>query len=108
MVKLKSLPPMYFVVSLINHLLTVFIDSLYSTLKMVTKPFDIYQKKATFQDNADKINSMGIAHNFHAIQYVHVCACIDVTLTNHDHENRQHICVHSKMLLVVHIYHYVH
>ena len=46
--KLKSLLSIYFVASLINHLLTVFIDSLYSTLKMVTKPYDIYQKKATF------------------------------------------------------------
>ena len=49
--KSKSLPSVYFVVSLINHLLTVSIGSLYSTLKVVTKPLDINQKKTTFQDN---------------------------------------------------------
>ena len=75
------------------------------------RPGHIYQKKLPFKTiklNANKINLMRITHNFHAIQYVHTCICIDVTLTNHDHENKQHICVHSKMLLVVHIYHYVH
>ena len=41
LVKLKSLPSVYFVASLINHLLTVSIDSLYSTLKVITKHFDI-------------------------------------------------------------------
>ena len=51
MVKSKSLPSVYFVVSLINHLSTVSIGSLYSTLKVVTKPLDVNQKKAAFQDN---------------------------------------------------------
>ena len=51
MEKLKSLRSVYFVVSLINHLSTVSIGSLYSTLKVVTKPLDINQKKAAFQDN---------------------------------------------------------
>ena len=36
---------------LINSLSAVPINALYSTLKVVTKPFDIYQKKAAFQDN---------------------------------------------------------
>ena len=51
MVKSKSLPSVYFVVSLINHLSTVSIGSLYSTLKVVTKPLDINQKKTASQDN---------------------------------------------------------
>ena len=51
MVKSKSLPSVYFVVSLINHLSTVSIGSLYSTLKVVMKPLDVNQKKAAFQDN---------------------------------------------------------
>ena len=51
MVKSKSLPSVYFVAHLINHLSTVSIGSLYSTLKVVTKPLDINQKKAAFQDN---------------------------------------------------------
>ena len=50
-VKSKSLPSVYFVVSLINHVSTVFIGSLYNTLKVVTKPLDINQKKTAFQDN---------------------------------------------------------
>ena len=62
MVKSKSLPSVYFVVSLINHLSTVSIGSLYSTLKVVTKPLDINQKKIAFQDDisANKINLMCI------------------------------------------------
>ena len=51
MVKLKPLPSLYFVARLINHLSTVSIDSFYSTLKVITKPFDINQRKAAFQDN---------------------------------------------------------
>ena len=51
MVKLKLLLSVYFVAYLINHLLTVFIDSSYSALKVIMKPFDIKQKKAAFQDN---------------------------------------------------------
>ena len=51
MVKSKSLPSVYFVVSLINHLSTVSIGSLYSTLKVVTKPLDVNQKKIAFQVN---------------------------------------------------------
>ena len=51
MIKLKPLPSFYFVTHLINHLSAVSIDSCYSTLKVVTKPFDINQRKATFQDN---------------------------------------------------------
>ena len=53
MVKLKSksLPSAYFVISLINHLSTVYIGSLYSSLKVVMKPLDINQKKTAFQDN---------------------------------------------------------
>ena len=49
--EIKSLLSVYFVVSLINHLSTVSIGSLYSTLKVVTKPLDINHKKAAFQDN---------------------------------------------------------
>ena len=49
--KLKSLPSAYFVISLINHLSTVSIGSLYSSLKVVMKPLDINQKKTAFQDN---------------------------------------------------------
>ena len=41
----------YFVACLINDLLTVSIYSFYSILKVVMKPFDINQNKATFQDN---------------------------------------------------------
>ena len=51
MVKSKSLPTVHFVVSLINHLSTVSIGSLYSTLKVLTKSLDINQKKTAFQDN---------------------------------------------------------
>ena len=51
MVKFKPLLSLYFVASLINHLSTVSIDSFYSTLKVVTKPFDINQRKTAFQDN---------------------------------------------------------
>ena len=51
MVKSKLLPSVYFVISLINHQSTVSIGSLYSTLKVVTKPLDINQKKTDFQDN---------------------------------------------------------
>ena len=51
MVKSKSLPSGYFVAHLINHLSTVSIGPLYSTLKVVTKPLDINQKKTDFQDN---------------------------------------------------------
>ena len=51
MVKSKSLLSVYFVVSLMNHLSTVSIGSLYSTLKVVMKPLDINQKKTAFQDN---------------------------------------------------------
>ena len=51
MVKSKSLPSVYFVVSLINHLSTVSIGSLDSTLKVVTKPLDVNQKKTAFQDH---------------------------------------------------------
>ena len=39
--KSKSLPSVYFVVSLINHLPTVSITSLYSTVKVATKPLNI-------------------------------------------------------------------
>ena len=49
--EIEPLPSVYFVVSLINHLSTVSIGSLYSTLKVVMKPLDINQKTATFQDN---------------------------------------------------------
>ena len=41
------------------------VGSLYSTLKVVTKPLDINQKKAAFQDDkvsANKINLMGIPY----------------------------------------------
>ena len=41
MIKLKSLPSVYFVAHLINQLSTVSIDSLYSTLKVVMKLLDI-------------------------------------------------------------------
>ena len=51
MVKLKSLPSVYFVAHLNNHLSTVSIGSLYSTLKVVTKPLGINQKKTIFKDN---------------------------------------------------------
>ena len=51
MVKSKSLRSFYFVVSLINHLSTVSIGSLYNILKVITKPLDINQKKTAFQDN---------------------------------------------------------
>ena len=51
MVKLKPLPSLYFVARLINYPSTVSIDSFYSTLKVVTKPFDINLRKAAFQDN---------------------------------------------------------
>ena len=40
----KSLPSVYFVAHLVNYLSTVSIGSLYSTLKVVTKPLDINQK----------------------------------------------------------------
>ena len=65
MVKSISLLSVYFVVSLINHLSTVSIGSLYSTLKVVTKPLDINQKKIAFKTvnvSADKINLMGIPY----------------------------------------------
>ena len=39
------------VANLTNYLSTVSIDSLYSTLKVISKPFDINEKKAAFQDN---------------------------------------------------------
>ena len=48
MVKSKSLLSVYFVAHLINHLSTVSIRSLYSTLKVVTKPLDINQNKLIF------------------------------------------------------------
>ena len=51
MVKSKLLPSIYFVTCLINHLSTVSIDALYSTLKVVIKPFDTNQRMAVFQDN---------------------------------------------------------
>ena len=59
MVKLKSLPSVYFVVSLINHLSTVSIGSLCSTLKVVTMPLDVNQKKIA-KISANIINLMGI------------------------------------------------
>ena len=49
MVKLKSLPSVYYVAHLINHLSTVSIGSLYSTLKVVAKPLDINQKRLPFK-----------------------------------------------------------
>ena len=49
MVKLKSLPLVYFVAHLINYLSTVSIDSLYDTLKVVKKPFDINFKRLPFK-----------------------------------------------------------
>ena len=39
------------VASLINHLSTVSIDPLYSTLKVIMKPFNTNQKQTIFQDN---------------------------------------------------------
>ena len=48
MAKLKSLLSVYLVGRLINHLSTVSMDSLYSTLKVGTKPFDINQKRLCF------------------------------------------------------------
>ena len=51
MLKLKLLPSVYFLAHLINHLLAVSVDSLYSTLKLIKKQFNINQKKAAFQDN---------------------------------------------------------
>ena len=49
MVKLKSLPSVYFVARLIYLLSTVSMDSLYSNLKVITKPFDINQKRLPFK-----------------------------------------------------------
>ena len=60
MVKSKSLLSVYFLVSLINHLSTVFILSLYSILKVVTRPLDINQPFKTIKVSANKINLMGI------------------------------------------------
>ena len=54
--KSKSLPSVYFVARLINHLSTVSIDSLQSTLKV---PFDNTQKNLPFKTikvNASKNN----------------------------------------------------
>ena len=66
MVKLKSLPLVYLVACLINHLSTVSVDSLCSTLKGVTKPFDINQKRLPFKTikvSANKINLIGIPYH---------------------------------------------
>ena len=60
MVKLKSLQSVYFVACLINYLSAVSIDSSYNTLKFVTKPFDVKQKKAPFQ--AIKISTNNIEY----------------------------------------------
>ena len=49
--KIETMVSLYFVAHLINHLSTVSIDSFYSTLNVVMKPFDINQRKAAFQDN---------------------------------------------------------
>ena len=49
MVKLKSLPSVYFVAQLINRLSTVSIDSLYSTLKVVTELLDKNKKRLSFK-----------------------------------------------------------
>ena len=56
MAKLKSLPSVYFAAHLINHLSSVYLDSLYSILKVVMKPFDINQKRAAFQNNKFNTN----------------------------------------------------
>ena len=60
MVKWKSLPSVYFVDRLINHLSTVSKDSSYSTLKAVTRPFDINQPFRTIEVSTNKMNLMGI------------------------------------------------
>ena len=51
MMKLKLLPSVFFVARSINYLSTVSIDFLCSTSRVVTKSFDINQKRAIFQDN---------------------------------------------------------
>ena len=66
MLKLKSdsLPSVYCVSCLINHLLTVSKDSLYGTLKVVTKPFDKNKKRLpsnTVKVSINKINLMYVS-----------------------------------------------
>ena len=51
MVKLKLFSSLYFVARFTNHLLTVSIGSLCSTLKNDNEAIDVNQKKAIFQDN---------------------------------------------------------
>ena len=61
--KLKSLPSVYFVACLTNHLSTVSIDSSYSMLKVISKPFDINQKRLPFKTikvGTNSINLIGI------------------------------------------------
>ena len=63
MVKSKPLPSLYFAVHLINHLSTVSIDSFYSTLNVITKPFDKIRERLPFKTikvSTNKINLMGI------------------------------------------------
>ena len=65
MLKLKSdlLPSVYCVSCLINHLLTVSKDSLYGTLKVVTKPFDKNKNRLPFNTvkvSVNKINLISI------------------------------------------------
>ena len=56
----KSLPSVYFVAHLINHLSTVSIGSLYSTLKVVIKPLDINQKRLPFKTTKVSTNEINL------------------------------------------------
>ena len=49
--KIKTIVSLYVITCLNNHLSTESIGSFYSSLHVVTKPFNKNQRKAAFQDN---------------------------------------------------------